>query len=79
MTTYDIIADEKYFLFICENQLKLSHSLSSDFFIKINSNRVIFMEDHIPMRPDKSKLLGSQTSKWSLCYGMWSSMKITLT
>ena len=24
------------------------------------------MEDHIPMRPDKSKLLGSQTSKWSL-------------
>ena len=24
------------------------------------------MEDHIPIRPDKSLLLGKQTSKWSL-------------
>ena len=27
--------------------------------------RVIFMEDHIPIRPDRS-LLGRQTFKWSL-------------
>ena len=25
------------------------------------------MEDHIPIRPDRSLLLGRQTSKWSLC------------
>ena len=25
-----------------------------------------FMEDHIPIRPDRSLLLGRQTSKWSL-------------
>ena len=30
-------------------------------------NKVIFMEDHIPIRPDRS-----------LGMGMWSSMKITL-
>ena len=28
--------------------------------------RVIFMEDHIPIRLDRSLLLGSQTSKWHL-------------
>ena len=28
--------------------------------------RVIFMGDHIPIRPDRSLLLGSQTSKLSL-------------
>ena len=27
---------------------------------------VIFMEDHIPIRPDRSLLLGRETSKWSL-------------
>ena len=27
--------------------------------------RVIFMEDHIPKRPDSSLLLGRQSSKWS--------------
>ena len=27
---------------------------------------VIFMEDHIPLRPDRSLLLGRQTSKWTL-------------
>ena len=27
--------------------------------------RVIFMEDHMPIRPDRSLLLGRQTSKWS--------------
>ena len=26
--------------------------------------RVIFMEDHIPLRPDRSLLMGRQTSKW---------------
>ena len=30
--------------------------------------RVIFMEDHIPIRPDGSLLLGRQTSKWSLLF-----------
>ena len=28
--------------------------------------RVIFMENHIPIRPDRSLLLGRLTSKWSL-------------
>ena len=28
--------------------------------------RVIFMEDHIPERPDRSQLIGRQTSKWSV-------------
>ena len=28
-------------------------------------SRVIFIEDHIPIRPDRSLLLGRQTSKWS--------------
>ena len=28
--------------------------------------RVIFMEDHIPIRPDRSLLIGRQTPKWSL-------------
>ena len=28
-------------------------------------NRVIFIVDHIPIRSDRSLLLGSQTSKWS--------------
>ena len=27
--------------------------------------RVIFMEDHIPIRPDRDLLLGRQTSQWS--------------
>ena len=34
--------------------------------LKISSTRVIFMEDHIPIRPDTSLLLGTQTSKCSL-------------
>ena len=34
------------------------------------------MEEHIPIRPDRSLLLGRQISKWSLWVG--SSMKITL-
>ena len=29
-------------------------------------DRVIFMENHIPIRPDRSLQLGRQTSKWSL-------------
>ena len=28
--------------------------------------RVIFIKDHIPERPDRSLLIGIQTSKWSL-------------
>ena len=28
--------------------------------------RVICMEDHIAIRPDRTLLLGRQTSKWSL-------------
>ena len=32
----------------------------------LSKYRVIFMEDHIPIRPDKSLLLGRQTSNWSL-------------
>ena len=27
---------------------------------------IIFMEDHIPKRPDRSLLIGRKTSKWSL-------------
>ena len=33
------------------------------------------MEDHIPIRPDRSLLLGRRTTKWSLWDGL--SMKIT--
>ena len=29
-------------------------------------HRLIFMEDHIPERPDRSLLIDRQTSKWSL-------------
>ena len=29
-------------------------------------NRVIFMEDHIPIRPDRSLILSRQASNWSL-------------
>ena len=32
----------------------------------MNEKRVIFMEDHIPIRPDRILLLDRQTSKWSL-------------
>ena len=28
--------------------------------------RLIHMEDHMPIRPDRSLQLGRQTSKWSL-------------
>ena len=31
-----------------------------------NSIRVIYIEDHISIRPDRSLLLAKQTSKWSL-------------
>ena len=36
------------------------------FFGQTTKTRVIFMEDHIPKRPDRSVLLGRQSSKWSL-------------
>ena len=29
-----------------------------------NISRVIFMEDHIPIRLDRTLLLGRQTSRW---------------
>ena len=32
----------------------------------VSNNRVIIMEDHIPIRQDRSLLLGKQTSKRSL-------------
>ena len=32
----------------------------------MNEKRVIFMEDHIPIRPDRILLFGRQTFKWSL-------------
>ena len=31
-----------------------------------NISRVIFMEDHIPIRLDRTLLLGRQTSRWFL-------------
>ena len=34
--------------------------------LMIQKSRVIFMEDHIAVRPDISLLLGRHTSKWSL-------------
>ena len=39
--------------------------------------RVIFMEDHIPIRPDRSILLSIDRPLHGL-YGVWSSMKINL-
>ena len=46
----------------------LRHRLKNETF-----SRVMFMEDHIPVRPDSSLLFVRQTSKWS---GMWCSTKI---
>ena len=40
-----------------------------------NCVKVIFMEDHIPIRQDRSLQSGRHTSG---LYRMWSSMKITL-
>ena len=42
-----------------------------DFYFQVVKNqyliRVIFLKDHIPIRPDRNLLLGRQTSKCSLC------------
>ena len=58
--------------------LKKLISITLNYFVQTNvyGLRVIFMDDHIPIRPDRSLLLGRQTSKWSLWD--WSSIKITL-
>ena len=65
----------------CPPQCQLSRRTKRILLIKRNESmmyslnsawdRAIFMEDHIPIRPDRSLLLGR-------LYGMWSSMKITL-
>ena len=44
----------------------------------INQFRVIFMEDHITIRTDRSLLLGRQTSKWSLWYVVFHENNSTL-
>ena len=33
---------------------------------KLSTVRAIFMEDHVPIRPDRSLLFSRQNSKWSL-------------
>ena len=52
--------------------LKKLISITLNYFVQTNvyGLRVIFMDDHIPIRPDRSLLFGRQTSKWF-------SMKIT--
>ena len=44
-------------------EVHLKEEMILNFF---DSVRVIFMEDHIPIRPDRRLLLGRQTFKWSL-------------
>ena len=44
---------------------KISQTIVMKTYAKL-LNRVIFMDDHIPIRPDRSLLFGRQTSKWSL-------------
>ena len=49
------------------NQLNLKIIMMSTYSIAKNLPiRVIFMEDHIPIRTDRSQVLGRQTSKLSL-------------
>ena len=52
--------------------LKKLISITLNYFVQTNvyGLRVIFMDDHIPIRPDRSLLFGRQTSEWF-------SMKIT--
>ena len=35
---------------------------------EVNAGRVIFMVDHIPENPDRSLLIGRQTSKWDVVF-----------
>ena len=46
------------------------HKLGIWIFIVHNiiSFRVIFMKEHIPQRPDRSLLIGRQTSKWDVVF-----------
>ena len=44
---------------------KISQTIVMKTYAKL-LNRVIFMDDHIPIRPDRSLLFGRQNSKWSL-------------
>ena len=48
--------------------LKKLISITLNYFVQTNvyGLRVIFMDDHIPIRPDISLLFGRQTSKWFL-------------
>ena len=51
---------------LCKNHANNSNNNNDGLYFHRSRVRVIFIEDHIPIRRDRSLLLGRQTSKWSL-------------
>ena len=68
---YNIIQHTHFTHFLHRNLRGIK--MNSPIFNCLLNYRVIFIEDHIPTRPDRIQVFGWQTPN-----GMWSSMKITL-
>ena len=60
----DIIAGQDISKWYCFAKQLLSRILKGNKSITYTFTRVIFMDDYIPLRPDRSLLFGRQISKW---------------